>query len=1390
MRFRFLLISFLFSLSVTFAQTVTPTFQVPLTGQITGDYGVLSGVQIQLYEGSKLVNTYFTDIGGNYGFDLALNKDFTVVLSKPGMANKKFTISTRGIPPERAQTKFGIIEANVGLFEKLDGVDYSVLEQPANKFIYNPNKETFEYDKAYLESMLGRMDALRAQIEQVKKKEKEAEANYLATVKAGDKAFGKKDWAGAKAAYNQALTMKPKESYPKDQITNIDKIIAEQEALNKKKAEEEKKAAEEAAKKKEEENLNNKYLAALKKGDDAFAKKDWVNAKAGYNEALTTKPAEQLPKDKLAQVDKAIADEAAAKKKAEEDAAKAKADAELNAKYTAAIKKGDDAFAAKDWNNAKAGYTEATGLKPTEQYPKDKLAAVDKAIADDAAAKAKADADAKAKAETEAKYTAAIKKGDDAFAKKDWATAKAGYNEAIGIKAAEKYPKDQLVAVDKAIADEAAAKKKADEEAAKAKADAELNAKYNAAFKKGEDAFAKKDWPNAKAAFTEASGIKPSEQAPKDRLAAIDKAIADEAAAKAKADADAKAKAELDAKYAAAIKKGDDAFAKKDWTNARAGYNEALGFKSAEQYPKDKIAAIDKAMGDEAAAKAKADADAKAKAELDAKYAAAIKKGDEGFAKKDWPNAKAGYQEALGLKSTEKYPKDQIAIIDKAIADDAAAKAKADADAKAKADLEAKYTAAVKKGDDAFAKKDWATSRAGYNEALSVKAAEKYPKDQLAAIDKAIADEKSKMDADAKAKAEAELNAKYQDAVKKGDDAFAAKDWATSRSSYNQALGFKPAEKYPKDQLAAIDKAIADEKAKMDADAKAKAEAELNAKYQDAVKKGDDAFAKKDYAGARSSYNQALGFKPAEKYPKDQLAAIDKAMGEEAANKAKADAEAKAKAEVEAKYNAAIKKGDDAFAKKDWTTSRGGYTEALAIKAGEKYPTDQLAAIEKAIADEKSKMDADAKAKAEAELNAKYTAAIKKGDDAFAKKDWTTSRTGYNEAIGIKPSESYPKDQLKAIDKAIEDEKLKMDAASKAKAEAELTAKYTAAVKKGDDAFAKKDWAGSRAGYNEAIGIKPSEQYPKDQLKAIDKAIEDEKLKMDAAAKAKAEAEVNAKYTAAIKKADDAFGKKDWNAAKAGYNEAISIKPSESYPKDQLTAIDKAIADEKSKMDAASKAKAEAELNAKYAAAIKKADDAFAKKDWNNAKSAYTEASGIKPSEKYPKDQLAAIDKAISDAVGIKTNNNGVVKQDNINSKNDGSIKPVLGGTDQKYKDAIKNADDNFKMKQWKTAKGFYEEAMTHKSGDAYAKGKLIEIERILNSDEPNDRIKALLAKYAPGVTEETITGDGVVIIQRVVVKDQMAWVYQKKIFSWGGIAFFRDNSTITELTYESETKP
>jgi hypothetical protein len=78
------------------------------------------------------------------------------------------------------------------------------------------------------------------------------------------------------------------------------------------------------------------------------------------------------------------------------------------------------------------------------------------------------------------------------------------------------------------------------------------------------------------------------------------------------------------------------------------------------------------------------------------------------------------------------------------------------------------------------------------------------------------------------------------------------------------------------------------------------------------------------------------------------------------------------------------------------------------------------------------------------------------------------------------------------------------------------------------------------------------------------------------------------------------------------------------------------------------------------------------------------------------------------------------------------------------------------------------------------------------NNDASNKvidkKINALVAKYKQGVTEEHQQGQGIIIIRRIVVREQEAWVYEKKIFDWGGISYFRDKQRITASTFNMET--
>src|SRR6185437_13026367 len=306
---------------------------------------------------------------------------------------------------------------------------------------------------------------------------------------------------------------------------------------------------------------------------------------------------------------------------------------------------------------------------------------------------------------------------------------------------------------------------------------------------------------------------------------------------------------------------------------------------------------------------------------------------------------------------------------------------------------------------------------------------------------------------------------------------------------------------------------------------------------------------------------------------------------------------------------------------------------------------------------------------AEKALQAKYDSLVKIGDDNFKTKAYTAAKAAYNGALQVKPSEQYPKDQLAAIDKAIADAAAASDAANKAAAQKAIQAKYDSLVKIGDAAFKTKSYNDAKTAYNGALQVKSSEQYPKDQLALIDKAIAD-------AAGAAQKAAMQAKYDSLVKIGDAAFKTKKYDDAKTAYNGALQVKSSEQYPKDQLALIDKALAGE---ADAAKKAAAAKYLQNEYDSLVKVGDAAFKTKTYDDAKGAYTAALKVKPEQQYPKDQLALIDKALADVAAQADAAKKAAAQKAIKTK---------------YDSLVKIGDNAFKAKTYDKAKTAYNGAL------------------------------------------------------------------------------------------------
>jgi hypothetical protein len=785
--------------------------------------------------------------------------------------------------------------------------------------------------------------------------------NYDAAIAAADAKFKASDWAGAKAKYEEASKLKAEEKYPKDQTAICDENI--------------KKAG-----------LDKQYNDAIAAADAKFKTSDWSGAKAKYQEASALKTAEQYPKDQIAKCDENLGK------------------AEIDKQYKDAIAAADAKFKAADWSGAKADYQKASDIKSAEQYPKDQMAKCDANIAKAGVDKQYndliADADAKFKAADYAgakavyqqasdvktaekypkdqmakcdaelakqgvqkQYDDAIAAADAKFKASDWSGAKSDYQRASALKTAEKYPKDQIIICDKNLAS------------------AEKDKQYSDLIAQADDKFKSSDWAGAKSLYQQASVLKATEVYPKDKIKECDDLIA---------------KSGKDKQYNDLITKADDKFKTEDWAGAKALYTQASAVKTEEQYPKDQMKICDEKL---------------ATAGVEKKYADLIKQADTKFGASDWTGAKTLYQQASAVKTSEQYPKDQIAKCDENIAKSGTDKA---------------YNAAIAAADAKFKLSDWAGAKAKYEEALSVKAGEAYPADQIKKCDENIANA---------------ANKKYNDAIAAADAKFNTSDWAGAKKLYQDASAMRPAEQYPKDRIAACDDNIA--------------KSGLDKNYSSLIASADQMFKSSAWAAAKAKYQEALALKSGEQYPKDQIAICEQKI---------AEAEG-----LDVNYSRAIAKGDSAFKVEDYETAKSRYEYALTLKPGQAYPKAQIDEINKRLA----------AINAGNAKDAKYRATLASADSLFSAKNYAAAKTKYQEASAQKPAEAYPKDRYGECQRLLADQAL--DAAKQKR--------YDDLIKKADEKFKASDWAGAKKLYQDALKEKPMELYPKQKISECDKKL-------------------------------------------------------------------------------------------------------------------------------------------------------------------------------------------------------------------------------------------------------------------------------------------------------------
>ena len=905
---------------------------------------------------------------------------------------------------------------------------------------------------------------------------RDKEQNYTNAVAAGDKLAAEQKYDEALASYQQAQLLKPAEKYPKSKIAEINQAIAKQKASA------------------------DKYALAVSNGEKALASGNYALALSAFKEASGLKPGEQYPKDKITEINTQAAD-----------------NQKRNDAYKAAVASGDQLFAAKDYDRAKIAFAEAAELKKDEKYPKDQITKINKILdglrsADESYNQAVAEADlnfnnlkyAEAivsykkasalkpaetypKAQTEkinqilaeqkkqeTTYMALLASADKSFNLRKYDEAIIDYKKALEIKPTEKYPTEKIAESEKQIAGISAKQEN-----------------YTAAISKADALMGEQKYEEALSYYTQALALKPNEKYPKDKTTEINLALA-------------KQKAVSD-KYAQAISNADKALASGNLTVALAAYNEASGIKPGEQYPKDKVAEITTI---EAGRKKTDDA-----------YKAAIASGDQFFAGKQYEQAKTAYTEAASLKNNEKYPRDQVAKIDNILSTIRQA--------------DENYKQNIAQGDENFSNRKYTEALASYQSASTLKPAEAYPKTQIDKINQLLAEQKKQ-------------DEQFLSYVTAADRLFESANYTEAITSYRKAMELKPAEKYPAEKIAESEKQIADLQARQET-------------YNKAVAEGENRLLAKEYENALAAYKKANATMPAEKMPLQKIAEIQLVLD-------------KIKAENES-YAQAIAKGDKFYTTEQYREALEPYQSATTIKPAEKYPQEQIARINQKLADLK-KLDDD------------YQLLITEASALMTAGKYDEAINAFNKASVLKPGENLPKNKLSEIQGILEALKLKEENYSK-------TMQSAAAL------YTSNDLAGAVKMYRDALLIKPGEKIPQERIATI-------------------EAEIKAndeKYKSAIALGDSHLATNKLMEAINAYQQALEIKPAENYPKTRIAEINATLAARKEEMERM------------YNTYISEADKLAADKDYAGAKSAYTKAAGIKPAEAYPKQRIAEVTK-------------------------------------------------------------------------------------------------------------------------------------------------------------------
>lgn len=532
----------------------------------------------------------------------------------------------------------------------------------------------------------------------------------------------------------------------------------------------------------------------------------------------------------------------------------------------------------------------------------------------------------------------------------------------------------------------------------------EKSTRYNEVLAMADDFYAQKMLPEARQKYTEAQEVWSEQAYPADMIKRINETLQSEAFLKLEA-------------FNKSVTAANQLFTEKKFAEAKTAYTEALALKPGDDFVQKRILETEAII--ESIAKQQ---------ETDASFAAIMTKAATQLSEKQYENALTSYREASVLKPAEKEPMDKITELENLIARN-----------KAAADLENQYNNLIAQADGFLIANEFVRAKEAYSQASALKPVEAYPKSKIAEAEKKMMEQELT----------AGINKKYNDYLSTADLAFASQKWSEAKIAYTEALNVKTNEKYPQDQLAIVNETIS----------RIEKESANQKAYDEALAMADKLAGEQKYDEAILSYQTALGFKPGEAYPQDQITSLN--------DKIKQLADAR---ERQSKVESLKSQAEDAFNRKEYDASLGLLNQIVGLDNTNTYAPAKIAEIklmQESLNRENQRL---------------YDENIALGNANLDKKAYTDAIVNFKNALGNKPADAYANEKLTQIDNILKEKLLAQKS------------EYNKFITEADRQFNTKIYDKAVEGYLLAENAKPDETYPREMIRKIADIIEKNKL--------------------------------------------------------------------------------------------------------------------------------------------------------------------------------------------------------------------------------------------------------------------------------------------------------